>query len=431
MFYDILIMVIVMIYYYILYILGIYISIIGFINLAGIPFWRGIIPGLNIYYLAKVIHVHWVYLILLTLCIIFLPIRMLFVTSIFFILPFAISYSYGGGFIGGLLAIVAPFLVYPYLAFSKRRYDENENFFSDRFMLFIILFIGSCVVFYLFFRPIEANKLIDKKSDAYFNNLYMSDERIYNEQLTDTQKLMYKDLIKSYKNNVMELDIDFVKYNCFSMTACVTDFYIAHDAIYIDHPEILRASGIGYKKVDAETGTIKLHNALELSFANDLFIYRIERMIDDVKYATKDMTDKQKIIYVYKYIDKLAYYDTAFMRTAKNQSAYNVFIKGNAVCAGFAKTAQILFQNIGIESYSVVGVANGGGHMWNIVKYNDNYYYFDATVAVSLTEKLPEYYDGLNQEFMNSYAEEYPAWNPKVRSTRMFELTDEDRNMQV
>ena len=99
MFYDILIMVIVMIYYYILYILGIYISIIGFINLAGIPFWRGIIPGLNIYYLAKVIHVHWVYLILLTLCIIFLPIRMLFVTSIFFILPFAISYSYGGGFI--------------------------------------------------------------------------------------------------------------------------------------------------------------------------------------------------------------------------------------------------------------------------------------------------------------------------------------------
>ena len=401
----------------------------GFINLSGVPFWRGIIPVVNIYYLAKALQVNIVYIILITLCIIFLPFRMLFVTAIVLILPFAISYTYDGGFIGGILAIIAPFIVYPYLAFVKRKYNE-ENFFSKHFVIFVVLFAIACVVFYLFFRPIEGNKLIDKKSPYYYNDLYMSDGRIY-KKLTKYQKIMYDDMVKAYKTNNLTFKIDNSKYGCFSLNACLNDIFLAHDAIYIDHPEILSASGISYERVEGqETGTVTLSNALEAAFLNDIFISRIERMIDDVKYATKDMSDKEKIIYVYKYIDKLAYYDKMFMRTAKNQSAYNVFIKGNAVCAGFAKTAQLLFQNIGIESYSVIGVTSGR-HMWNIVKYEGKYYYFDATVAVSLTEDSPYYYDGLDQEKMNSYTEEQPTWNPQVETTRMFDLTDEDRAMQV
>ena len=55
----------------------------GFINLSGVPFWRGIIPVVNVYYLSKALQINLVYIIILALCIIFLPIRMLFVTMIF------------------------------------------------------------------------------------------------------------------------------------------------------------------------------------------------------------------------------------------------------------------------------------------------------------------------------------------------------------
>ena len=401
----------------------------GFINLSGVPFWRGIIPVVNVYYLSKSLQINLVYIIILTLCIIFLPIRMLFVTMIFVILPFALSYTYGGGFFGGLFGIFLPFIVYPYLAFSKRKYNE-ENFFSKHFILFVALFAISCVVFYLFFRPIEGNKLIDKNNKFYYNDLYMSDGRIYSNYLTPTQKKMYDDLVEAYKKKKTIIKVENAKYDCFTFSSCVNDFYLASDAIYIDHPEILSASGLAAERTEGESGEIRIDNALELSLFDDIFLSRIERMIDDVKYETKGMTDKQKIIYVYKYIDKLAYYDKMFMRTAKNQSAYNVFIKGNAVCAGFAKTAQLLFQNIGIESYSVIGNTTGR-HMWNIVKYNGRYYYFDATVAVSLKEDSPYYYDGLEQEKMNSYQEEQPTWNPTIEHTNMFEITDEDRAMQV
>ena len=32
---------------------------------------------------------------------------------------------------------------------------------------------------------------------------------------------------------------------------------------------------------------------------------------------------------------------------------------------------------------------------------------------------------------MNSYQEEQPTWNPTIEHTNMFEITDEDRAMQV
>lgn len=50
-----------------------------------------------------------------------------------------------------------------------------------------------------------------------------------------------------------------------------------------------------------------------------------------------------------------------------------------AVCEGYAHALQILLNYSGIDNVFVAGTANGGGHAWNMVKLDSEYYYVDTT----------------------------------------------------
>ena len=130
------------------------------------------------------------------------------------------------------------------------------------------------------------------------------------------------------------------------------------------------------------------------------------------------MSDYEKIKYVYEWMGENSDYDRSFTYMAKNQSAYNVFINKNAVCAGFAKASQMIFQNIGIESYGVSGNTTGP-HMWNIIKYKGKYYFFDSTVATSVPRTSKRYYNGLKQTTMDDYKMDNPEWYPEIETTDM------------
>lgn len=52
----------------------------------------------------------------------------------------------------------------------------------------------------------------------------------------------------------------------------------------------------------------------------------------------------------------------------------------SAVCEGYAKVMQVMMNQYGIMNIYVTGIANGGGHAWNMVKMSDGrYYWLDAT----------------------------------------------------
>lgn len=58
---------------------------------------------------------------------------------------------------------------------------------------------------------------------------------------------------------------------------------------------------------------------------------------------------------------------------------YGAAIEGKAVCEGYAKLFQYLCYRTGIHATQISGTAGGGGHMWNAVKLDGEWYALDAT----------------------------------------------------
>lgn len=287
------------------------------------------------------------------------------------------------------------------------RYFKRHKFLS------IIILLLSIYLYTNYTRIIEVNPKIDKTSEAYVNDIYMSDERIYNNYLNEIEKQAYSELKEMFFKRESKRTLDLAKYDNKSPDEVSQAIMVAGRAMLIDHPEMLQFSTFRYSHdgVDVEASVEFAINNPVMESLNTL---RIRRIIDNIRIATKKMDDREKIKYVYEWIGDNNTYDDLFTYFSKNQSIYNVFIKGNAVCAGFAKASQVIFQNIGIESMTISG-ESGGPHMWNVIKLDNKYYYYDSTYAAGIRDKNhPQYYDGLKQEEMNYYKADYPDWYPKI-----------------
>lgn len=257
-------------------------------------------------------------------------------------------------------------------------------------------------------------------SNHEVNSLYESDERIYHEFLGEDDQAMYDYILDRSIKHKNRSVIDMDRFHCVDYEDCGDIIHYASEAIYVDHPELMNYAGYSWSYSHGKF-VLRLHPAYHSLLKDYTGAWQINKMLSKIEKETKDMNDKEKIIYVYDWIGNHSTYDHYFTYTAKNQSAYNVFIKKNAVCAGFAKASQIIFSRIGIESYIVNGESEDY-HMWNIVKYEDKYYYFDSTIAVGYKKTSAHYYEGLLQEYMNSYHPFYPEWYPEVSSENMFSI---------
>ena len=271
------------------------------------------------------------------------------------------------------------------------------------YFLLVILF----TLFNFYYRPVERNPLVTEEyqhSSAYINDLYMSDEYFKNHLIPEKDQYVYDAMVEDIKAGKTESVIECKEEKCDDY------FYAIYYSLYLDHPEFIQFQGMKAHIADHQIQPTYFH-------LNNLQTYlgtrRIQREIDIIKKETKNMSEKEKILYVYDYVAGHDY-DHLFMYTTGNQSAYSFFTKGSSVCAGFAKSSQIIFQNIGVKSYSVLG----DEHMWNYVEYEGKYYVFDATVGASFVNKKNEhFYEGLGRtttgEVTGMYKELYPSVEEK------------------
>ena len=255
-------------------------------------------------------------------------------------------------------------------------------------------------------------------SDHHVNSIYQSDERIYHDFLNEDEKKMYDYILDCSMKHKVKETIDMAAFHCDDYSKCGSLISIANDAIYVDHPELMNYAGYSWV-YRSGVFTLRLHPAYQSAYKDYYGSWRIGMILDGIEKATRNMSDEEKINYVYEWMGSHNTYDHYFTYTSKNQSIYNVFIKKNAVCAGFAKASQVIFNRIGIKSYIVSGQTSDY-HMWNIVEYEGKNYFFDSTVAVGYKKESPHFRDGLKQDKMRGYVITHPNWYPEISSENMF-----------
>lgn len=127
-----------------------------------------------------------------------------------------------------------------------------------------------------------------------------------------------------------------------------------------------------------------------LSYIKDTELLADEILKDIV---SDTMTDDEKILAVYSYVAEKTAYDYRYY-TNKNEmpyesmTAYGVLKDNLAICGGYSWAVKLLLDRIGIECYNVTGILSGEPHMWNVIKYEGKYLYFDATNDRGLTSEL-------------------------------------------
>lgn len=114
--------------YLVICLISLFLSIPGFVRKAGIPSWKAFIPILNVYYFFKLTKISPILLILLSLGLIFWEERLFILTVMCIFFPFILSETYGYGKKIGFLGLIAPFVIYPWLAYRSGIYIyEEEN----------------------------------------------------------------------------------------------------------------------------------------------------------------------------------------------------------------------------------------------------------------------------------------------------------------
>ncbi len=75
-------------------------------------------------------------------------------------------------------------------------------------------------------------------------------------------------------------------------------------------------------------------------------------------------------------------YDTTY-NAPHTHDLYGALVNGTSVCDGYAKAFQYLLYCVGIQCFTVSGVATSDGgaenHAWNVVRLSGDYYYVDVT----------------------------------------------------
>ena len=106
---------------------------------------------------------------------------------------------------------------------------------------------------------------------------------------------------------------------------------------------------------------------------------------------TNDMTDEQKVLAIWEYIEDNSKYNTEAYENAVNNdidfykeygnswNTYGILCEGVGVCQSYSYTFNALAHLAGLETVMVTGTMNNGGHAWNAVKLDGKWYMIDVT----------------------------------------------------
>ena len=174
----------------------------------------------------------------------------------------------------------------------------------------------------------------------------------------------------------IENSIEKISLNDSNYTVTVSDLSIVFDAYINDYPQhFWRENGYtryySGQKVIAMAPMYSISGS-ELEEARTEFDSGIDEITDGITAAMSEF-ERELIIH-----DRLAEKVTYTTEPENAHNSYGAVVEGEAVCEGYARAFQYALDTVGIQAQTVTGTA-GGGHAWNLVRIDGNYYYIDLT----------------------------------------------------
>ena len=149
--------------------------------------------------------------------------------------------------------------------------------------------------------------------------------------------------------------------------------------VLADHPEFFwaegSANGTWWQSGSVINFTLVPTYSLTAAESQRLQI-QLDAVVAPLRGELGGRSDYDKVKGVYEYVIEHTRYEKT---GGTDQSLCTVLLEGHGVCAAYAKSTQYLLHRLGVQALYVWGTADGGGHAWNVVKIDGNWYQLDTT----------------------------------------------------
>lgn len=192
-------------------------------------------------------------------------------------------------------------------------------------------------------------------------------------QLNSTQKKAYEALYNAARTHTEDADISSLKIK----KSEIDKIYWAFD---YDNPQFFAlANGYAYRYYPSTgiVATISLkysRTAIQETNLKTAFESSANSAIEAAKALP---TEYDKLKYIHDWIVNRT--DYTLNGPVYKSEADGPIVYGQALCEGYSKSFMYLAQSLGFDCVCIVGTANGGPHMWNMVKVNGSWYHIDTT----------------------------------------------------
>lgn len=234
------------------------------------------------------------------------------------------------------------------------------------------------------------------------------------EKMDNSKALLYAydKLVEGITNHEEEIDISHRTYKL-DWDEAVT----VQNLVLTDHPEFFYVS-----YVSCGGGNYVTYFAPNYWAEMEAYIGLVNHRVQVLTRGLEGKSDYEKSVILHDRVCDAVMYN---LDSLHNQTAVSSLVFGESVCAGYARAYQILMQTVGIPCFYVVGTADNGagigGHGWNMVQLDGQWYYTDVTWDDQNDAGGPIYYSYLNVTYdqiaVDHFADEYAAYLPHSTAT--------------
>lgn len=133
-----------------------------------------------------------------------------------------------------------------------------------------------------------------------------------------------------------------------------------------------------------DTGEIQMkieyiYSKEEINYLDNEVDKLIKELLEESKLEDKENEDYDKIKIIHDYIINTTKYDIDNNQEIKSYNAYGTLKNHLATCNGYTDLMAIFLSKLGYENFKIATTNETTGHVWNVVKINDEWLHLDLT----------------------------------------------------